>query len=56
MERRKFVLNTLKNIPLVILAPNLLASCSKENQIITPNGKTVIVIGGGISGLAAAKN
>ena len=55
MERRKFVLNTLKNIPLALLAPNMLISCSKENKITPPNGKTVIVIGAGISGLAAAK-
>jgi monoamine oxidase len=55
MERRKFVLSTIKTIPLALLAPNLVASCSKENQIITPNGKTVIVIGAGISCLAAAK-
>ena len=55
MERRKFVLATLKTIPLVLLAPNVLTSCSKDDEITTPNGKTVIVIGAGISGLAAAK-
>ena len=55
MERRIFVLSTLKTIPLVLLAPNLLASCNKDDEITTPNGKTVIVIGAGISGLAAAK-
>ena len=55
MERRIFVLSTLKTIPLVLLAPNLLASCNKDDEITPPNGKTVIVIGAGISGLAAAK-
>ena len=55
MERRKFVLDTLKTIPLVLLAPNLFASYSKENDITNPNGKTVLIIGAGISGLAAAK-
>jgi len=55
MERRIFVLRTLKTIPLVLVAPNLLASCNKDDQITPPNGKTVIVIGAGISGLAAAK-
>ena len=55
MERRKFVLDTLKTIPLVLLAPNLFASYSKEDDITNPNGKTVLIIGAGISGLAAAK-
>lgn len=55
MERRKFVLDILKSIPLVLLAPNLFASYSKEDDITNPNGKTVLVIGAGISGLAAAK-
>lgn len=52
MQRRKFVLETLKAIPLIFMAPMLLASCKKEGN---PNDKTVVVIGGGISGLAAAK-
>ena len=55
MERRIFVLSTLKTIPLVFLAPNLLTSCNKDDEITPPNGKTVLVIGAGISGLAAAK-
>ena len=55
MERRKFVLDTLKTIPLVLLAPNLLAYCVKKEDITNPNGKTVLIIGAGISGLAAAK-
>ena len=55
MERRKFVLDTLKTIPLVLIASNLFASCSKEDNITNPNGKTVLIIGSGISRLAAAK-
>lgn len=55
MERRKFVISTLKTIPLVLLVPNFLASCSKDEMTASPNGKTVIIIGAGISGLAAAK-
>jgi monoamine oxidase len=55
MERRKFVLDTLKIIPLFFIAPNLFASYSKDDDIINPNGKTVLIIGAGISGLAAAK-
>ena len=55
MERRKFILDTLKSVPLVLLAPNLFASFSKGDDITNPNGKTVLIIGAGISGLAAAK-
>ena len=55
MERRKFVLDTLKTIPLILIAPNLLASYCKDDDSTNPNGKTVLIIGAGISGLAAAK-
>jgi hypothetical protein len=56
MQRRKFIKNTLAGLPLIFLAPSLLAnSCSSEDETETPNGKSVIVIGAGISGLAAAK-
>ncbi|MBK8054014.1 MAG: FAD-dependent oxidoreductase [Saprospiraceae bacterium] len=54
MERRKFVKNTLAGMPLVFLSPSFLPSLGNAiNE--NPNGKTVIVIGAGISGLAAAK-
>lgn len=53
MERRKFLKSTLAGIPIVLLAPSLLMSC-KDDEPAEPNGKTVIVIGAGISGLAAA--
>ena len=53
MQRRKFIKDTMAGLPLLLLAPTLLASC--DNSVATPNGKTVVVIGGGISGLAAAK-
>ncbi len=55
MQRRKFVKDTLTGIPLLFLTPTLLASCDKDDENINPNGKTVVVIGGGISGIAAAK-
>ena len=55
MERRKFVLDTLKTIPLVLIAPNLFASYCKDDDITNPTDKTVLIIGAGISGLAAAK-
>lgn len=53
MQRRRFIKNTLKGLPLVLLSPALLANACKK--IITPNGKKVVIVGAGISGLAAAK-
>ena len=50
MKRRKFIKHSLKNAAVIITSPTLLASCKKE-----PIDKSVIVIGAGISGLAAAK-
>lgn len=55
MKRRKFIKDTLTGLPLILLTPTLMASCGKENDDIKPKGKTVVVIGAGISGLAAAK-
>lgn len=56
MKRREFIKDILTGIPLVFLTPPLLAaSCNNEEEVIKPGGKTVIVIGAGISGLAAAK-
>lgn len=37
------------------MTPTLLAHCGKNQDDTKPNGRTVIVIGAGISGLAAAK-
>lgn len=55
MQRRKFIKDTLTGLPIILLAPSLLASCGKGDEDLNPNGKTVIVIGAGISGLVAAK-
>ncbi|TAE37563.1 MAG: FAD-binding protein [Sphingobacteriales bacterium] len=55
MQRRKFIKDTLTGLPLLFFTPTLLASCRKDDENISPNGKTVVVTGGGISGLAAAK-
>jgi monoamine oxidase len=53
MKRRKFLEDTLKGLPIALVAPAIFASsCNKNNK---PNGKTVVVVGAGISGLAAAK-
>lgn len=48
MKRREFI----QQAGVVLLVPSILSACEKENM---PNGKSVIVIGAGISGLAAAK-
>ena len=50
MQRRKFI----RNAGVIMLAPTLLTACGKDD-IKDPNGKTVLVIGAGVSGLAAAK-
>jgi monoamine oxidase len=52
LQRRKFIINSLKALPLLFITPSLL-SC--EDNEVNPNGKTVIVVGAGIAGLAAAK-
>lgn len=55
MERRKFIKDTLTGLPIFLIAPSLLASSCNKDEDNEPNGKTVIIIGAGISGLAAAK-
>ena len=53
MERRKFIKNTLTGLPIVLVAPSILASACNADEV--PKDKTILVIGAGISGLAAAK-
>lgn len=55
MKRRKFINDTMAGLPLVLTMPTLMASCQKNEEENESNDKTVIVIGAGISGLAAAK-
>ena len=55
MQRRKFIKNILTGFPVILMSPTLLIGCGKNNDGVKLNGKTVIVIGAGISGLAAAK-
>jgi monoamine oxidase len=52
MKRRKFIKKSLKNVAFIMASPSLLASCNKEKM---PIDKSVIIIGAGISGLAAAQ-
>jgi hypothetical protein len=55
MQRRKFIKDTLTGLPVLLLAPSILASSCKKNDEANSKDKTIIVIGAGISGLAAAK-
>lgn len=55
MQRRKFIKDTITGLPIVIITPSLLSSCNNEGDGQKTNSKTVIVVGAGISGLAAAK-
>lgn len=55
MQRRKFIKDTLTGLPVLLLTPSLLASSCNSEESYTPNGKTVAIIGAGISGIAAAK-
>ena len=50
MKRREFIGKTIKNLGLLTLAPSILSACAKEKV-----DRSVIVVGAGISGLAAAK-
>ncbi len=54
MQRRKFIKNSLSGIPILLTAPTILSSSCQDNTVI-PTDKTVIIVGAGISGLAAAK-
>lgn len=56
MQRRKFIKNTLASLPLVLFAPSFFAeSCASSEDKTESNGKSVMIVGGGISGLASAK-
>lgn len=55
MQRRKFIKDTLSSIPLLLLTNSLLASSCSDEDDSESNNKSVIIIGAGISGLAAAK-
>jgi monoamine oxidase len=53
MQRRQFIKDTLTGF--LLMAPTLSAISCSGNNAIEPNAKTIIIIGAGISGLAAAK-
>lgn len=55
MQRRKFIKDAINGLPFLLMAPSFLTSLNNQENNLPPNGKSVIVIGAGISGLAAAK-
>jgi monoamine oxidase len=52
MKRRKFLKKSLQTVPVLWTTPSILSSCKKEETSIN---KTVIVVGAGVAGLAAAQ-
>ncbi|HOY06267.1 MAG TPA: FAD-dependent oxidoreductase [Saprospiraceae bacterium] len=52
MKRRTFLKKSLRNAALLAASPSILTACTKDK---TPIDKSVIIIGAGISGLAAAQ-
>lgn len=55
MKRRKFLKKNVTGLPAIFFAPSLLLNACKSSEDLIVTDKTVIVIGAGISGLAAAK-
>ncbi len=55
MQRREFLKDALTGLPVLLMAPSLLANISNGSRKINTCNKSVIVVGAGISGLAAAK-
>lgn len=55
MERRKFLKNTLAGLPLLLIPPSILENIKSQPKKMLTCNKSVIIIGAGISGLAAAK-
>lgn len=53
MQRRDFLKDTMRGLPILLMAPSLFAAACGPDS--TPKDKTIIVVGAGISGLAAAK-
>lgn len=51
MKRRKFIKKALHTTGFALLTPSIFSACRKDD----PKDKTVVVVGAGISGLAAAR-
>lgn len=55
MQRRKFIKKTITSLPIVFISPSIFASACSKSETTDTNTKNVLIIGAGISGLAAAK-
>ena len=55
MKRRKLIKDSLTGLPILLISPSLFANCTRSPTSVMACNKSVIVIGAGISGLAAAK-
>ena len=55
MKRRSFIKDTVAGLPILLLPPTLLSGACKKGNETKSNGKRVLVIGAGISGLVAGK-
>lgn len=55
MKRRQFIKNTLLGLPVLFFTPSLMLNSCKKKEDSNLSEKTVIIVGAGISGLAAAK-
>lgn len=55
MHRRIFLRKTLAGLPLAIYTPALVGACTRADDIPMDHGKSVLVVGAGMAGLAAAK-
>lgn len=55
MQRRTFIKNAVKSLPVLALSPTLLASSCKKSTKNEKINKQVIIIGAGIAGLTAGK-
>ena len=55
MKRRQFIIDSITGLPILLLSPTILASSCNKDEDPKPGDKTVLIVGAGISGLAAAK-
>ncbi|MCP9764251.1 amine oxidase, partial [Lacihabitans soyangensis] len=51
IERRKFIKNTFKSLPLLASSSSLFALACEDKHIPGALDKTVVIVGAGISGL-----
>lgn len=55
MRRRQFIRKALSGLPLTFALPSLLTACNNDDDNTTPDSKSVIIVGAGVAGMAAAQ-